>query len=355
MKKIVKLFALFSMAVFLSSCKQKQTYAPPDIIRSETKDSVSSYGPTRMVRNVKQARNGDILIASYTGVWRYDGKLFTNITSAISSPSFWDVLEDRKGNLWFGTKDSGVYCYNGKSFLHYTTRQGLARNMALHLYEDRAGNIWFATGGGASRYDGKSFRNFTTKDGLPNNDITTIIEDKTGKLWFGTRGDACFYDGKTFTVFKNKDGNPFYNVWAIIEDQKGNVWFGATIINDRRSNGKGGDTLFVSEGLWRFDGSTYAKVSQKKAYAMIEDKKGNIWTTGADEPPRIGQVWSLSRYDQKSLYNKKPTVTEIKSQSGMLFGILEDAKGNIWFGSGGGVYRYDGKTITDFKSVAGQQ
>lgn len=42
----------------------------------------------------------------------------------------------------------------------------------------------------------------------------------------------------------------------------------------------------------------------------------------------------------------------------MLLGILEDAKGNIWFGSGGGVHRYDarltdgvgqGKTITDFK------
>jgi ligand-binding sensor domain-containing protein len=322
MKPFVKLFALFSMAVFLSSCKQKQPYAPPDIFRSETKDSVSSYGPTRMVRNVKQARNGDILIASYTGVWRYNGKLFTNITSAISSPSFWDVLEDRKGNLWFGTKDSGVYCYNGKSFLHYTTRQGLASNMALHLYEDKSGNI---------------------------------IEDKTGKLWFGTRGDACFYDGKTFTVFKNKDGKPFYNVWAIIEDQKGNVWFGATIINDRRSNGKGGDTLFASEGLWRYDGSTYTKVSQKRAYAIVEDKNGNIWTTGADEPPRIGQVWSLSRYDQKSLYNKKPTVTEIKSQSGMLLGILENAKGNIWFGSGGGVYRYDGKTITDFKSKEGQK
>jgi ligand-binding sensor domain-containing protein len=352
MKKFVKLFALFSMAVFLSSCKQKQTYAPPDIIRSETKDSVSSYGPTRMVRNVKQARNGDILIASYTGVWRYDGKLFTNITSAISSPSFWDVLEDRKGNLWFGTKDSGIYCYpsaslstGGKSFLHYTTRQGLASNMALHIYEDRAGNIWF----GASRYDGKSFRNFTTKDGFPSNSIRLLLEDKTGKLWFGAQGENMFvYDGKTFTVLKNKDGKTFTNVWGITEDRRGNIWFGATIIEYKR-----GDTSFVSQGLWRYDGSTYTKVSQKGAYAIIEDKNGNIWTTGADEPPRIGQVWSLSRYDQKSLYNKKPTVTEIKSQSGMLLGILEDAKGNIWFGSGGGVYRYDGKTITDFKSKEG--
>ncbi|SKA06505.1 hypothetical protein SAMN04488128_102558 [Chitinophaga eiseniae] len=29
-------------------------------------------------------------------------------------------------------------------------------------------------------------------------------------------------------------------------------------------------------------------------------------------------------------------------------GILEDNDGSIWFGSGGGVHRYDGKTFTDF-------
>ena len=157
------------------------------------------------------------------------------------------------------------------------------------------------------------------------------------------------YDGKTFTVLKNKDGKTFTNVWGITEDRKGNIWFGATIIEDKR-----GDTSFVSQGLWRYDGSTYTKVSQKGAYAIIEDKNGNIWTTGNANFPN-GNAWALSRYDQKSLYNKEPTVTEIKSQPGMLLGILEDAKGNIWFGSGGGVYRYDGKTITDFKSKEGQQ
>ena len=340
MKKFVKLFALFLMAVFLSSCKQKQTSAPPDIIRSETKDSVSSYGPNYMVRNVKQARNGDILIASYTGVWRYDGKLFTNITSAISSPSFWDVLEDRKGNLWFGTRDSGFYLLpSGQStFQHFTTKQGLASNYgAIHLYEDKAGNIWFGTVRGAYRYDGKSIRNFTTKDGLPNIDINTIMEDKTGKLWFGTRGDLSVYNGKTFTVLKNKDGKTFTNVWGITEDKKGNIWFGE---NGGRAN-----------GLWRYDGSVFTKVSQRAVYAVIEDKKGNIWTTGEINPG----VWALSRYDQKSLYNKKPTVTEIMSGPPAFLGLLEANDGSIWFGSMNGVYRYDGKTITDFKSAAGQQ
>jgi ligand-binding sensor domain-containing protein len=358
MKNPVKLFALCLLSVFHTSCGQNQTNAPEAYIKSEFKDTVTSYGPSSMVRNVKQAKNGDILIAAYNGVFRYDGKSFTNITSRIPSPSFWDVLEDRKGALWFGTRDSGVYRFDGKSFQHFTTKQGLASNYgATHLYEDKAGNIWFGTARGLSRYDGKSIRNFTTKDGLPNNDINTIMQDKTGKIWFGTRGDLSVYDGRTFTVLRNKDGESFYNVWGITEDRKGNIWFGGSIIKDRK-----GSTLFLENGLWRYDPSaapragysTVAKVSKKGAYAVIEDKKGNIWTTGADEPPGIGQSWSLSRYDQKSLYNKMPAVTEIKSGGRMVFlGILEANDGSIWFGSGSGVHRYDGKTITDFRRKAG--
>ncbi len=343
-----------------SSEGQNQPTVPQGNIRvrranysdAQLKEADTSRVPMSMVRNVRQARNGDILIASYLGVFRYDGTSFTNLTSKISSPrysSFWDVLEDRKGNIWFASKNSGVYLLpSGQTtFQHFTTKQGLASNTALNIYEDRAGNIWF----GASRYDGKSFRNFTTKDGFPSNNIHLLLEDKTGKLWFGAQAEDMFvYDGKTFTVLKNKDGKAFNNVWGITEDRKGNMWFGATTIEDKR-----GDTSFVSQGLWRYDGSTFTKASNKGAHAIIEDKKGNIWTTGADEPPRLGQVWSLSRYDQKSLYNKNPTVTEVKSQSGMLLGMVEDAKGNIWFGSGTGVYRYDGKTVTDFRRKEGQE
>jgi ligand-binding sensor domain-containing protein len=332
--KYVHVYAFFLISVFHSSCGQKQTEPHKDNIKPETKDIVTSRVPHSMVRHIKQDRNGNILIASYKGVFRYDGKLFSNITSTISSPSFWDVLEDLKGNLWLATRDSGVYYYNGRSFQHFTTREGLANNRVMAIYEDRAGIIWFGTGGGVSRYDGKSFRNFTIKDGLSNNDLTTIMEDKTGKLWFGTRGEPCFYNGKTFTVFKSKDGKAFNNVWSIIEDKKGNIWLGD------------------SDGLWRYDGSTFTKVSQRGAFAIIEDKKGNIWTTGSVNPPG-GRVWALSRYDQKSLYNKKPAVTEIMSinGTGMLCGILEANDGSIWFGAlgpQGGVYRYDGKTITDF-------
>jgi len=341
----IHFYALFLISALFTSCGgQPKQDLPKETTRSESKDTVTAYGPETMVRNIKQGRNGTILIAaSFGGVLRYDGKSFTNLTSKIGSRRFWDVLEDRRGNIWFSTTDSGVYCYNGKSFQHFTKRNGLANNRVMPVYEDKAGNIWFGTGGGVSRYDGKSFKNFTTKDGLSSNDITTIMEDQTGKLWFGTRGEACFYDGKTFTVFRNKEGKAFNNVWSIIEDKKGTIWFGAEIIDDKK-----GDTLFVSAGLWRYNGNSFTKLTQTGATAIIEDKKGNIWTTGAVNANGAGK-WTFSRFDQKSLYDKNPTVTEIMSIKKMLCGILEAADGSIWFGSINGVYRYDGKTITDFK------
>jgi ligand-binding sensor domain-containing protein len=301
-----------------------------------------------MVRNVREASNGDILVASYLGVFRYDGTSFTNISSAVIAPrvsSFWDVLEDRRGNLWFGSKDSGVYYYNGSIFQHFTTKDGLANNRIVKIYEDKAGNIWFATGGGASRYDGKSFQNYTTKDGLSSNDLTTIMEDRTGRLWFGTRGDACYYDGKTFTVLRNKAGEAFYNVWGIEEDRKGHIWIGGSIVKKKE-----GSTLYLDNGLWRYDGKTMTKVSQRGAYSIMEDSKGNIWTSGEVRP----QVWALSRYDADSLYNRVPAVTEVKSGRVMDFlGILQASDGSIWYGSGSGVHRYDGKTFTDFTRKAG--
>ena len=329
--KYAHVYTFFLMFVFHTSYGQNKTNVLQDNIsrglysESQLKEAATLKVPMSMVRNVKQARNGDILIASYLGVFRYDGTSFTNISSEISSPrfsSFWDVLEDRKGNLWFATQYSGVYCYNGKSFQHFTTN-------ALHIYEDRAGNIWFGTGGGASYYDGKSLQH--SKEG-------PFLEDKTGKLWFGRGGGACFYDGKTFIVLTHK-GKPFRDVRTIIEDKKGNIWLGGR------------------DGLWRYDGSTVTNFTQNFVGFVYEDSKGNIWTTGEVKP---NGDWALFRYDQKSLSSKKPIVTEITSKyeednKNLLCGILEANDGSIWVGGLDGVYRYDGNTFKNLKRKEGQK
>jgi polyisoprenoid-binding protein YceI len=302
--------------------------------------------PNTIVRNMEQDKNGNIWIVSFDGVFRYDGKSFTNVTSDVSSARFFSVLEDRKGSLWFGTIGSGVYRYDGKSFQNFTTKEGLLNNEIGWIYEDKAGNLWFGVNGGVSRYDGKSFRNYMiTGDTMiedrtgktfpdftrPPNEVTSIIEDKAGNFWFATRGNTYIYNGKTFTVFTH-EGKPFINVRSLIEDKKGNVWLGG------------------NDGLWRYDGKTFTNFTKNFIGYIYEDKNGNIWTSSD-----VGHGWALSRYDKKSLPDKMPVATEIKSGSSGFFGIMEAVDGSIWVGGMDGVYRYDGKTFIDFKSKENQE
>ena len=159
--------------------------------------------------------------------------------------------------------------------------------------------------------------------------VNSIVEDNTGKIWFGTWGDVWIYDGKTYTSLTKKYGKTFTNVRNMIRDKKGNIW------------------LDGGSGLLRYDGKTFTTITQKGVGDIIEDKKGNIWTTGEVNPQE--GVWALSRYDVKSL-NKNPRITQVLSATNGLFGILEARDGGIWVGASDGVYRYDGKTVTKFKS-----
>ena len=355
MANCVHVYALF-MFVSCTLCKAQ---TKPDLqknhIQYDTKAAITSAAPKSISRNIKQDSKGNIWIAAFDGIFRYDGKSFTNITSKVSSARFFSVLEDKKGNMWFGTIGSGIYHYDGKSFQNFTTNEGLVNNEIVCIYEDKAGHIWFGANGGVSLYDpsrtdGKLFRNYImtgdsiiedrTGKSVPNlqrppHEINSIVEDKAGKFWLGTRENTFVFDGSTFkTIIHN--GEPFTNVRTIIEDKKGNIWLGG------------------NDGLWRYDGSTFTNLTRNFVGYIHEDKRGNIWTS-SDVANETGWVkgWALSRYDEKSLSDQKPAVTEIKSDykpiKGMIFGILEAQDGTIWFGATDGVYRYNGNAITDYQ------
>lgn len=336
-------YALFLMLVIYTSCTgQGKIELSKENTRSESKDVSTYQGPNSITRNIIQDRKGNIWMAAFDGVFKYDGKAFTNVSGKISSARFFSLLEDRKGNFWFGSIGSGVYYYDGQSFRNFTTKDGLLNNEVTSIYEDKKGNIWFGVSGGVSRYDGKSFRNYIIDGNEMHEDrtgktfanrqayeVTSIMETKTGRFWLATRGNTFVYDGKTFTVF-NHEGKPFRNVRSIIEDKKGDIWLGG------------------ADGLWRYDGKTSTNITRDFVGHIYEDKKGNVWTSSSKSA--ADKTWMLSRYDEKSLSDKMPTTSVVKSREGMIFGMLQVKNGSIWFGSFGGVYRFDGKNIKDFKN-----
>lgn len=314
---MIKQVIIFALSLLFLFCSPSQGQTKTDLPTAV----ITPHGPKTSVRIIRQDKKGNIWLASNEGIIRYDGKKFANITGELNSGRFLALLENRKENFWFGTYASGAYYYDGDSLQHFTAKDGLVSDQVNTLYEDKAGNAWFGGRGGVSRYDGKSFLNFKTEGDL---DVMSIFEDKTGKYWFGTRGNTFAYDGKTFAV-STWNGNSFTDVWSIIEDRKGNTWIGS------------------ATGLWCYDGSTFRHFTDNPVRYIYEDKKGNIWTTTANSNGKL----AISRYDEKSLSNKKSRATEI-AQSLNLFEIVEVNDGSIWFGAFDGVYRYDGKTIKDF-------
>jgi ligand-binding sensor domain-containing protein len=144
------------------------------------------------------------------GIHRYDGK---SISSFKPNGEGWvrNVIEGKDGNLYFATRHNGVLQYDGKKFINITEKAGIDKGSLTTVLEDKAGNLWFGTelgsgqlgeDGGVWRFDGKSFTSFTTKDGLIHNGVFCILEDMSGNMWFGTRNiGLCRYNGKTFTSF----------------------------------------------------------------------------------------------------------------------------------------------------------
>lgn len=343
--KQIYAYATFLMLVFYSSCSgQNQKNLPAGNSKAEVEDVITSDGPNHITRNLWQDRAGNIWIAAFDGIFRYDGESFTNITDSVSSARFFSVLADRKGNMWFGSIGSGAYFYDGKSFQNFTTEDGLLNNEVGSIYEDKKGNIWFGVNGGASRYDGKSFRNYMINGDLmredssgetlpdfkrPPNEVNAIMEDKAGKFWFATRGHTFVYDGSAFTIFTHRD-KPFKNVRSIIEDKNGNIW------------------LAGADGLWRYDGNTLTNFTRQFVGYVYEDKKGNIWTSSKSVYTNVGKIindqkgWTLSRYPQSRLANSMTPPEIIRTNEGMIFGILEADDGSIWYGTLAGAKRYDG-------------
>jgi len=122
------------------------------------------------------------------------------------------------------------------NFQIYDYEQGLTSNDVVNIIQDRRGHLWFATlGGGIYRFDGKSFENFTEKDGLGDNHVGLIVELPDGRLLIFGLNSFSIYDGKKFTNFTSKDGISLPGRWASTAfDKKGRLWIALWNADDTR-------------------------------------------------------------------------------------------------------------------------
>jgi len=113
-------------------------------------------------------------------------------------------------------------------FRHYQVENGLSNNAVICSIQDKKGFLWFGTKDGLDRFDGytfKVFRNDPDDSGsIGNNFIHSLHEDENGILWVGTENGLYQYNATTesFSLLKGSAGG---QVREIQMDPKGNLWF----------------------------------------------------------------------------------------------------------------------------------
>lgn len=233
------------------------------------------------VYDVLTASNGDIWIATWSGVNRIRGghlddrskwDLYTVENTRGGVPNDWvyGLAEGRNGEIWLAT-EGGMARYANRKWENWNHAKGLGApfskvkddiafkndpgkqsthhakqkqemglqgvdvaynpNYVVSLEVDSQGSVWAGTwGGGLSRFDGKRWVNYTTAEGLPGNHVFMLHKDGSGKLWIGTNNGLTYLQpttGKFAKALTTADGLFANNVFAMGSSAKGDLWVGS--------------------------------------------------------------------------------------------------------------------------------
>ena len=186
-----------------------------------TKDGL----PNDHVNSIWGGADHTLWLGTSAGLSAFQNGRFKNFSrrDGLSDDSITVAIEDKLGNLWVGTRYSGLDVLSKGRWRHYEMGKGLAANTVREIHEDATGAVWVGTGGGLTRFDDHGPRTYTVAAGLPHNSTTVLEEDQGGGLWIGTPAGLAHYLNGVFTSIGNSAGITDA-VEQIQVDGQGSIW-----------------------------------------------------------------------------------------------------------------------------------
>jgi len=274
-------------------------------------------------------RDGPVWLGTYHGgLNRLDRKTerFTKFRHDPSDPHSISqnhvraICADETGALWLGTFSQGLNKFfpeaaaattNRAAFTHYqhdpANPYSLSHNHVRALLQDKSGVLWIGTiGGGLNRFEKNSGRFFryqhqpTNPNSLSDDRAYTLYEDRRGTLWVGTFGGGL----NRIFIPTAEDGTKNY-----------------------------AGLYFIS---YQTDATDSASLSENRVMAICESRDGALWigTFGGGLNKFDRATGKFSRF---GMHNGLP--------SEVIYGILEDARGNLWISSNHGLSRFNPRTL----------
>jgi len=324
------------------------------------------------VNTIFEDKSGILWLGTRKGLIAFDQKAGT-FTPYIKEEqnSISSICEDESGRLWIGSWISGLYSFDKKTkkFTNYLyddkNTSSLSSNSVTSLCFERSGTIWIATREGVNKLNisEKDFRHYQFSE------IRSIIKGRNNKIWVNTQTGLKKLDSQTGQIIQS----PFNinNNQLLYEDDNGSLWF---------AKADGG--LIKRDKLGQIT-KFYTSTGEEFNYfvdLVYEAPDRNIWINGIDKglfflnpitqkinkvkipvtninfiyADAYGLLWigtfnlGLYSYNRKidSIKSYIYFPSDIKGVSGRtILDACEDKNGNLWFGSNGGLNKYN--RITD--------
>lgn len=355
------------------------------------------------VMDIIELDNDRLLIATLGGLSEYNRLTgsFVNYQSnpnadhSLSNDFVNCLLKDESGNLWIGTERGGVDYYNTSQnqIEHYEHHSDEPNSLSVStinsIYEDDR-YLWIGTaGGGLNRYNKSTgnYRHFrydpNSEDAISSDFVTVIERDAQKRLWVGTWGAGLNILNEATGTFERHQARPgmvnqFVSSLAI--DKRSNLWIGTlggisryntredtyeVIFSDQtatRINNVGCLLFDEANSLWV--GSRYGLYHLESSDGFMDDIQVTHFVHNDKDPNSIsgnyvisihqdqqGTIW-VGTYGQginKMIRQKQSVVFESFGTSDglsntVIYGIEEDAEGNLWLSTDYGLSRVNTET-----------
>jgi PAS domain S-box-containing protein len=277
--------------------------------------------------------NGDLWVGTEEGLFlcRLTSKMWSVIRAPMASSVFSvnEIMLSQDGALWWGTS-FGVHVLDRSGAFRVIDRIGdRSLGIVTGVAEDQDHNVWISSGSsfpGAYRWDGKTWKHFGSEEGLSAEGIHRIAKDRQGRLWFlsiatlpmeGERGAYVLDHGK----FENLDmqrGLPDGRVYSMAEDSTGGLWFG-TLTGLAR----------LRQGEWT-SWSKAQGLKGERTFALVVDRQNRLWFGH-----QKGGLGYIDQHDSVRYITPEEGLTNTD-----IWSLSIDKTGRMWVATRGGVSTY---------------
>lgn len=265
------------------------------------------------------------------------------------------VYQDSTGRFWIGLGDRGICTIENGIAQSITTNTLLDSIPTCTILEDKNGDLWFGTEKGLVVLTKGEFVEYKGAPELASSNINKIIQDREGNLWFATDRNGI---GK-MTLGKFKLSRLGVTVNAADETPDGRVWAGTDAgvycyYNDEleenaltrytkglrirhvetTSQGKLLVSCYTAPGQILYDNG---KIT---TWSMDEGLVGNKVRVAIETAPNEYYVGTTTGI---SIIHADGTIKNLKQTEGLeteyVMALYKDSHGIVWAGTdGGGIY-----------------